>query len=329
MNDTYDAAAAWQPAGVTTALGLDPALRLVAARNLVVDQVTADVARAFAAEGIETLVLKGPVLAAWLYAGEVRAYGDSDLLIEPDDWPRAVAVLERLGFSKYLDPRTHPPIESSVATEFLRGNDNVDLHRTLQGLEGDPRLVAASLMAIAGRQGIGRVELKVLDRADVLLNVGLHAAHHGKGKPIEDLRRAIVLADEPLWWHALERARKFDGVRAFASGIKLLPEGVDIARRLGIENVSSTRHELRRRGIQTAEGIDTLLTPGLGVRRRFGIVTQEFFPPPAFMRHWTPLARHGRLGLVAAYLWRAIWLVLHLPVAMVARWQVNRADLDR
>jgi len=45
------------------------------ARNFAVDALTAEVVGAFDREEIETLVLKGPVLARWLYPGEVRPYG--------------------------------------------------------------------------------------------------------------------------------------------------------------------------------------------------------------------------------------------------------------
>ena len=312
-----------------SAEGLHPALRLLAAHNLVVDQLTAEIAGAFATEGIKSLVLKGPALAEWLYPGEVRPYDDSDLLITPGDWQRAVAVLERLGFHKCLGPATHPRMEFFAATEFLRGKDNLDLHRTLHGLEGTPDLIVASLMATAERQVIGGAELRVPGRVALLLNLGLHAAHHSQGKPIEDLRRAIAHADERLWSQALEQARAFDGVPAFASGLRLLPEGVELARRLGIEGVRSTRHELRRQGIPTAEGIDALLSPGLGARHRLATVAREFFPPPEFMRWRTPLARRGRFGLAAAYVWRPIWLLLHAPRAIAARWRVRRASSGR
>jgi len=312
-----------------TAQGLPPRMRLLAARNLLVDRLTAEVTGALAVEGIESLVLKGPALAEWLYPGEVRPYIDSDLMIAPADWRPALGVLERLGFQKYLDPTAHPPIDSCAATEFLRGSQNVDLHRTLPGLDGSPDVITASLMASAERQVIGGAELRIPDRAALLLNVGLHAAHHARGKAVEDLRRAIAQADERLWWQALEQAREFDGVPAFASGLRLLPEGVELARRLGIDGVRSTRHELRRQGIQTAEGIDALLSSGLGARRQTVIVAREFFPPPRFMRSWTRLARHGRVGLIAAYVWRVIWLLLHVPVGIVARWRVRRAGSDR
>jgi hypothetical protein len=66
-----------------------------------VDALTAEVAGAFGYEGIETLALKGPVLAKWLYPGDVRAYVYSDLTVAPGNRARAVGVLERLGFAEH------------------------------------------------------------------------------------------------------------------------------------------------------------------------------------------------------------------------------------
>src|ERR1700684_892861 len=70
-----------------------------------VDALTAEVAGAFSREGIETIVLKGPVLAKWLYPSEARPYTDSDLIVAPEDGARAVRALERLGVSGH-GPRT-------------------------------------------------------------------------------------------------------------------------------------------------------------------------------------------------------------------------------
>ena len=58
--------------------------RVLAVRNLAIDRLAAEVAAAFAAEGIESMVLKGPVLAEWLYQAEIRPYGDADLLVPPE-----------------------------------------------------------------------------------------------------------------------------------------------------------------------------------------------------------------------------------------------------
>src|SRR5580658_4195633 len=72
------------------------------ARNFAIDALTAEVASAFAGEGIDTVVLKGPVLARWLYPDGVRHYVDSDLMVAPGNRARAVGVLERLGFAEHL-----------------------------------------------------------------------------------------------------------------------------------------------------------------------------------------------------------------------------------
>lgn len=309
----------------------DPGLvfRMLAVRNVAIDRLAAEIATAFASAGIEALVLKGPVLAAWLYPGEVRPYGDADLMVAPADWERAVAILDRLGFSDHLGPLAHPRMESFASTAFLRGEDNLDLHCVLHGLDGDPEKIWAAFSAGAEKQRIGGAELRVPGRPALALHLGLHAAHHVEGKPIEDLRRALAVADESTWQGALELAQRLDGVPTFASGMRLLPEGAELARRLGIEDeVRSARHEIRFQSVPTAEAIDELLQPGVTTGQRLRTVAGELFPRPEFMRWWSPLARKGRLGLVLSYPWRWIWLAVKAPRGLLAVWRTraNRGD---
>ena len=80
----------------------------------------------------------------------------------------------------------------------------------------------------------------------------------------------------------------------------------------------STRHEIRFEDVPTAEGIDALLRPGVGTKQRALILLGEFFPRPDFMRWWTPLARRGRLGLVASYPWRWVKLLSQAPRGLLA-----------
>ena len=68
--------------------------------NFQVDRVTAEVTRALAARSIESILLKGPTIATWLYSASdrPRLYGDSDLLIRHCDWEPAQIAMRNLGF---------------------------------------------------------------------------------------------------------------------------------------------------------------------------------------------------------------------------------------
>jgi hypothetical protein len=291
----------------------------LALRNLAIDRLAARIVAEFAERGIESVVLKGPVLASWLYPGEVRPYGDADLLVPPERWQDAVAALEALGFSDRLGPLAHPRMESFNSTAFLRGEENLDLHCAIHGLEADPGAIWSAFSAGSASQEIGGATLRVPNRPALLLHVALHAAHHTEAKPLEDLRRAIGIAGEELWKEAWALAGELDGAPVFATGLRRLPEGAALASRLGIAaDVRSARHDIRHDRVPTAEGIDELLAPGLSSAERMRIVAGELFPRPEFMRWWLPLARRGRLGLVLGYAWRWIWLAWNAPRGFLA-----------
>jgi hypothetical protein len=298
------------------------------ARNFLIDALTAEVAGVFGREGIETLVLKGPVLARWLYPGDVRPYVDSDLMVAPRDRARAVGVLGRLGFVEFRSWRPTPLSMDPGRTEFNRGSVVVDLHCRLPGLEGDPDAIWGRLAASADRQVIGGVELRVPDRDAVLLHVVLHAAQHANqvgGKPVEDLRRALTCVEESRWSSALELARVYRGVPAFAAGLRLLPEGGDLARRLDLGEVRSLKYELLREDV-IAEELYALLSVRLGIGRKLAIAASRGFPRPGYMRWWSPLARRGRRGLAVAYVWRAIWVISKAFGAVHTLRRIRRAN---
>ena len=301
------------------------------ASNFATDALTSEVASAFTAEGIGTVVLKGPVLARWLYPGEVRPYVDSDLMVAPENRAHAVGVLERLGFAEHLPWMPTPLSLDPGGTAFSRrdGGGMVDLHCQLPGLDGDPGAIWGRLAASAERQVIAGVELRVPDRDTVLLHVVLHAAHHANqvdGKPLEDLRRALARVEEPRWSRALELARAYRGVPAFAAGLRLLPEGRDLARRLDLGEVRSLQHEIRREDNVIAEELYALLSANEGIRRKLAIAASDVFPRPDYMRWWSPLARRGKLGLAGAYVWRIIWVIGQAPRAIHTLWRIRRAE---
>jgi Uncharacterised nucleotidyltransferase len=290
-------------------------------RNLLVNKMTAEVAAAFAADEIETIVLKGPALATWLYPGEVRSYSDSDLMVAPDQRAHAVRVLDRLGFAEYRSWMPDPLSLDQGGTAFTRNGFIVDLHCVLPGLDGDPSAIWASLLSKTERQFIGGAQLRVFDRHNLLLHVALHAAHHAthaESKPRHDLYRAIHCATEQEWRCAWERAQIYNGVTAFVAGLQLLPEGRLLAQQLGVSSARSFRYALRCEDNVIAEEMSALLSSDASVMKKLTTVLSEIFPHPEYMRWRSKLARRGVIGLATAYAWRPIWTLLQVPSALHA-----------
>jgi hypothetical protein len=145
------------------------------------------------------------------------------------------------------------------------------------------------------------------------------------GKPLEDLRRALALVEEAEWSGALELARVYGGIPAFAAGLRLLPDGRDLAHKLDLGDVRSLQHEIRREDNVIAEELYALLSSDAGIGRKLATAASDLFPRPDYMRWWLPLARRGKLGLAGAYLWRAIWITGQAPSAFHALWRIRRA----
>jgi Uncharacterised nucleotidyltransferase len=310
---------------------LDRGMGLVV-RKLRIDQLTAEIAGVLAEHGVATIVLKGPVLAAWLYPGEVRAYVDADLLVAPGEWANAGRLLEQIGFRAHPRWLAATQFSETHAKPLRRGGESVDLHRALPGLDGDPQAIWDSLRMRSQRQLVAGELLSVPDRDAVLLHIALHAANHA-GQPrhrvFEDLRRAIATASESHWRRALELARAYQGVPAFATGLRLVPEGQNLLRGLGLCETRSLRYELRGQGGYLAEELGSLLWSNGPVLHKLRTATHELFPQTRYMRHWSALARRGRYGLVAAYLWRPLWAIGQMPGAARTVWRVAHATKRR
>ncbi|HKP21796.1 MAG TPA: nucleotidyltransferase family protein [Thermoleophilaceae bacterium] len=286
-------------------------------RNLVIDRVTVEVSRAFAARGIPSVVLKGPAIANWLYGPhEVRAYGDTDLLIPHELWSKAVDTLAELGFEGDLEPMgEHPRMASFASHPFVRQTDSLDLHSTLHGVGLAYEDVWPVLSRGVVPMEIGGAPLDVLAPAARTVHVALHAAQHQDGKAVFDLEKAVAQLDYELWTQAAELARELRALPAFSAGLRLVEGGRPLAESLGIADVRSLHMEVRAQRVPLAEGIAQIYTTR-GLRAKLRLLWRELFPRPAFMRWWSPLANRGGLGLALAYLWRPIWLVAHLPRAV-------------
>jgi hypothetical protein len=292
-------------------------------RARVIDRTTAQVHQALAAAGIPSVVLKGPAIANWLYReDEVRAYGDTDLLIPHGEWEHAGEVLTGLGFTNFMAGMAHPRMESFASDPWYRGVEDVDLHSTIYGLGVRHQAVWGVLTDDLESMTIGGAELPVLAEPARAMHIALHAAQHQDGKAILDLRKAIEQLPEAVWWKAAEVAARLNGLPAYAAGLRLDPRGLEIVDRLGLSQMRSTHTDLRASQVPLAESLNELLeTPGAAAKVRFA--RAEVFPGPRFMRWWSPLARRSAFGLAASYVWRPVYILLRLPAAVRAVWRAR------
>ncbi len=291
---------------------------------LCVDRLTAEIGTAFAAHDVACILLKGPAIAQWLYDdGTVRSYSDCDLLVSQRQVAAAQAILRERGFEDSASPLAHPRLDSH---EWQRADQHVDLHTTLIGIRASPHVVWDTLSTTTESIKVGGVTVQVLGVPARALHVALHAAQHGgdERQPLEDLRRAIEILPEPTWIEVAELAKCLQATEAFATGLRLLPYGEALASRLGLASASSAEATLRLEPVPLALAFEHLAsTPGL--RTRLRIVVRELFPTVAFMRWWSPMARRGSVGLVAAYCWRPLWLVAHVGPGLMAWRRARRA----
>lgn len=288
----------------------------VAAVCLLVDRVSAEVITTLRAMGVPSLLMKGPAISTWIYGDETRSYGDTDLLLRGSDWERAVVVLRRLGFADALDPLDRPRNGSLDSHPFVREADGatIDLHRTLFGIEAEPGEVWSAFFAEQMPQQVGGAKVAVPSYRARALHIAMHAVQHGgeaHRKPMRDLELALERVPQEVWADALELARELRAEAAFVAGLRLTAAGRRMAMMIGAAPVASpgegaARAELRLAGTPMAEGF--LELAATDPADRMALVLGVVAPRPAFMRWWTPLARRGRRGLAAAYVWRSLWL---------------------
>jgi hypothetical protein len=302
---------------------LSPALQ-AAALTLRVDAVTAEIVSKLRDEGVRPILLKGPSIAAWLYAdGTPRPYSDTDLMVEPQALQPASRALRAAGF------REQPGVSSF--TWFRRSDGSIiDLHGTLFGVEAPPEEAWAALSEGTEKMRIAGLDIEALSRPARLLYVALHAAQHesdGFERPLEDLERALRHVNEEHWKEAAALASRLRAAATFAAGLRLRPAGARLADRMNLPRerprMLSLRQEGERSLVVTVERLAT--APGMGARLR--LLTRRLAPPPDYMRWRYPtLARRGHIGLSLAYLWRPVSILPRLPFAIAAWRRLHRAS---
>lgn len=150
-----------------------------------------------AEQGIDPAVLKGAATAHTDYASpSLRQFGDIDLLVAPDAFPHACAVLASNGWRQaYVLPRHHERFTHAIT--FRQGNRvEVDLHQRVAHralgllMPPDELLEAAVEYELAGHA------LRALCTAHRLIHAAVHTgASRGTYRRLSSVADVLVIAD--------------------------------------------------------------------------------------------------------------------------------------
>ena len=280
--------------------------RQAAALELRAAALVREVIPALAEAGVRAIVLKGPAIRQWLYPpSEPRAAVDLDILVAPSDFERTEDILRDLGFAAEMTGW------STEAHGLSRPDGGaIDLHRSLPTVGAEPETAWKLLSANTAPLLVAGIETECLAIPARALHLSLHAAQHPEQRrPEEDLERGLAILDIPTWREAATLAQELRATAPFAAGLRRTERGSEVAAALGLPASGGSGSTLGLRGpVVTLAGISR----AGGWRERLRLAAWHAAPPPAYLRSWSRLARHGRLGLALAYLLRPFVLVSRL-----------------
>lgn len=304
--------------GAGTASGMDDRGGLVAAaRCLALDAAAMAAVAALDARGIASIVLKGPAMANRLYPEDpgLRTYRDVDLFVAPGTFAAAGRTLFDLGY--------RPAVPGARADDLLWHEREwrapgpaaltIDLHRSFAGVE-DAERFWTTLWTTADRLHLAGSLVAVPDAAAAALLLALHAAAPGSStQPVADLQRALAILPEATWHAAAILARASGSDAACAVGLRLVPGGSDLARRLDLPTAATPITWLRARPHGRAAFALAKLAAVPSTRGRLRLLVRRLVPSPASMRAGGGLADAGPERLAGAYLARLATLAAGTP----------------
>jgi hypothetical protein len=306
-------------------------------RRMALDAVTVHVVNIFQDRGLPCMLLKGPAIAARLYADDIsqRDYTDIDLLVPPRLFGAAGDALRSIGFVR-AQSGPSPKVGSALFEESWRmvGNSLVviDLHRGFHGV-GRQEPFWDLLYEPAGSLRVGGTDVAVPDAAGCALLVALHVWTAGSAKrPMVDLQRALDSFDDAVWRQASEIAARCDALAVFTFGLGRRPEGAELTHRLGLSTAAAPAIWLRSTPEVDGAAILGALLFVPGWHRRAVRSIRLVFPGVGYMRRWAtghPVGRPAHPpGLVAAYGLRLAKWCRSLPSAVRAWRASSRAAAE-
>jgi len=289
-----------------------------------------EVLDACAAVDVEPLLLKGAALARTLYRrDESRGYFDVDLLVPSEDLSAVGQVLDDMGYRNVTELQgvddvagiLHAQMWAQSVPEF--GNLSFDLHWLLYGCEAPPQLVWETLSArhmfidVAGRR------VRTLDRPGLALHLALHTAQHGPDdlKAAADLNRGLERWSPEIWCQAADLAAELRAVEAFAAGLRLVPGGDLLARRLELPAADALLWQIAHRGERPRGTLHLqAFTEAQGLTERMKLLRRSLLPRRAWIVWEQPQAARSRGRLFAAYCAH----ILRAPAWAARAWRFRR-----
>lgn len=276
----------------------------------ILEPAAAELFTAFAADGVEALLLKGPALAQLLYRpGERRSYVDLDILVAPAGFARVEALLERMRYRNASSRLGIDDVGGVVhADTWLSPVDStpheIELHRWFPGAEAPPESAWEALWRKRTAIDVLGTRIAVLAREGQALQLATHAAQHGPHyfKGIRELELGLERFERSVWEEAARLAASVGATPAFAAGLRLAPAGGELATALGLPDDPEFDWDLRHlderpRGAFHVEALRAA-TP----RQRVQLVRRALFPNRRWLTveyHW---AQKSPLHLAAGYL---------------------------
>jgi hypothetical protein len=302
-----------------------------ASRQAGIDAAAVETLDAFAAAGVDALLLKGAALARMLYrAGETRAYFDVDLLVAPANVAAGGRVLADLGYANLRELQGIDDTAGSLhADTWARsipgfGNVTIDLHWRLEGCDAPPDVAWGVLCERSEFIEVSGSRIATLDRSGLALHLALHAAQHGPGdlKAMGDLQRGVERWPADVWRDAAQLSRRLNATETFAAGLRLLPESAVVAADLGLPTADSilwtiAHRDARPRGTFHVQA----LSEARGARERAGVLRRALLPQAAWIVWEYRWAAGGRLRLLAAYGLH----MLRSPALAARAWRFRRS----
>ncbi|GGM53281.1 hypothetical protein GCM10011608_42700 [Micromonospora sonchi] len=302
-----------------------PTERAVAVRCLALDHAATSTCLALRERGVDAVLLKGAGLAYRL--GVDRRYGDVDLLVAPAAFSAAERILAELGAFPVISGARLDDLSPHERSWRLPGHVPlvVDLHRGFAGA-ADAEALWHEVWNSAEEFPLAGGRIPIPGQNCTALFVALHAAAPGRSvRPRADLERALMVLPADAWRAAGRIARRCQAEEAYALGLRLADRGATMAAELGLpERSSPSRWLLAHHGSVPAYSLARLAElPTVAARLRH--ICRRAVPSPAMMRHSSPLARRGRLGLLLAYANRLGRHAARLPRAVLELRAARRA----